>query len=617
MLRATVFKSSAHTFHCSITLLSKWHAQPFAGLQLGFRNFSVSLSSQQAHVKDGAESRIKAQRTAYSNPVRPTAIWLLPTGAPIDAENIIQQLPSLCDHARSDLKSATFLVTPRFAHLFEPDSNFLASAVNHIWSRPSLSRIGQKRMTYVAIVDAVPAINHDTLQGRPEIYGYEGLAFMLSPHVIAEVDKFQSEDTMPLVSFASQQSHQKAEDFLRATYSAPVANTLFVNGRKHTMFRETWTNVDQKLYLEHERQYLSHLEFPLYKPSWKKKAPSTLNAKLFRLTRPAVIVSSMGNIMREIQTKDGKVIPASHELEQILPPRVKSLQAKRPTSEVRVFAFVYPPNPVGRTSFNPYQERIYYWQKDGKLGLRRDQLQSMLLRGARLYRVTSGGAGWGKKAGLLSLEPNVQLNANSEPQPSFFPGFEFEDIDTLPGSTTLFPPGYIVQFLASWHDTEGTDKDGYSITDIPNDAEWLQDHYFSPQKLQKFCIGTTIQREVWGSPQDFQKQGDDEGQSQNPVFCPGRFGLLTTSAMSASVQTIETDDSTIKKRRHTEKNSLTKLFASGKKKADTSEEFETHSTLIEVPNSSFTATFSAGGEEIELSETAGEEPWWYIEEDNC
>lgn len=540
------------------------------------RQLAVSALRSSLHDSPGAFCAQEAHHittpTIPKRPARPTASWLTTRGADLDLDKVLNQLPRLNpDKNPKEVKSLTtalFLVTPQLAHLFEPGHNFHAAAIRRIFQP---LEPGVQRRSIVAVVDALPVISEGLGPPTPDIHGCEGVALCVSTHFDTTVAGTKHDDSIPLITLMSSNyktdNENKRQLFLK--YTAPVANTLFVNGRRHTMFEQSWLSLDKESYAEEAngRRHLSGLEIPIYSTRDKahpKRAPAVMSANLIRLTKPAAIVTSMGNIIRQIKTQDGKTMAASHELERLIPPLVKNKQEEYPNMELRVFALIYPPK-LDEGADKPFTEKVFTLIGGSDPGMSRRNLQRMLLRGGRLYRVTSGGAGWGNKGGLLSLEPRTELDSRGDYVDDVEPSFDFHaESIRMPGSADLFPPGYIVQFVASWHDRSGALKDALTIADLPRHTQWLHKQYFQGHEMQKFCIGTTTVPEL----AEEQPRYTQTERQVLQIFCPNRFGFLTASAMSLSVGSVPENP---------------KL----------GEQESIHSTLVEVPNSSILAVWPA------------------------
>lgn len=190
-------------------------------------------------------------------------------------------------------------------------------------------------------------------------------------------------------------------------YRVPLANTLFQNGKRFTMYKDFWeVKFD---YTHHEwaierrshedglgRREQSHLTIGAIQRSSTKRIPLT------SLTMPRQVISAYGNVIsrlsEESETKDG--FPASSELETSVPAFIRHRNVQ-PGVQVQVFALV---TPKDRRSSAQLPPEACFWE-----------------RGSRLHRVTSGGGGWGQKAGLLSLDPAVSLYPQMSSAHNIFP----------------------------------------------------------------------------------------------------------------------------------------------------------------------------------------------------
>lgn len=534
--------------------------------------------------------------TRAENKTRPMAMWLSMNDKDIDESQVIKQLPVVSLETHPSLDTVIFLVTAKFAHLLEPGSNFLDTAVNSIWP-VTFEKVTRSMQSIVAVVDALPAITYSaessTMQASPQ----EGIAVCVSSRLRAQVDEQGGQSDAPLISLSTayrtatkgylwkqqQIDNSLAPSGLQAafSYSAPVANTLFVNGRKHTMVRQDWQRIGMTLVSQPQVQHLAHIDLPIYDNDTQDYFPTKLNTKLEILTEPATIISSMGNILRQVADGGGKIISASQELEAVVPPLVKAKQESFPNAEVRVFALVYPKS-SSTEGLNVSSDRNSGLVSAFKLH------RVLGLDCGRLHRVTSGGAGWGKKAGLLSLDPITRLNqpAASESASSFFPGFEFDENEAEAGASledTLLPEGHLVQFFASWQIPNATRPDqGIDPTYIKTSTKaptWTQRSYFNASTHQKLCLGTT-------SYDSFTTQ---QTQSSETFFYPNTFGFLTTSSISISTKSKKV---AIGEREHRIATADAIHLIAGP------DETIMHSTLIELPDTIFVGTAAAAGKKV-------------------
>lgn len=190
----------------------------------------------------------------------------------------------------------------------------------------------------------------------------------------------------------------------------------------------------------------------------------------------------MGNILRQVSkfiTDDSDLnagIPASAELEKELPRYVS--EQGIPHQRVAVFALV---EPAASFSTDTTDQNI----------------QASLSKGSKIHRVVSGGGGWGKKQGLLSLDPEITFAAGTHSRetsldevftwsseieavftndlPNFLEGLGLEE-NIAQLSQVASPGDYIQFFVTSEHDMKREDKSGSSTltysfgVDSPNES---------------------------------------------------------------------------------------------------------------------------------------------------
>lgn len=151
----------------------------------------------------------------------------------------------------------------------------------------------------------------------------------------------------------------------------------------------------------------------------KRKFYSRLPLK--PLTMPRKILDGMGNILRKLESTDGEPTGASRELEKAVANYIDNL-----------------PDDVDRP------ERVNVFARLTIQELHTDAVELFLNPGTRLHRVLSGGGGWGSKAGLLSLDPQGDVDV---------PGFEHEFEAWYDGKNVqhngIVKQGQWVQFFAA------------------------------------------------------------------------------------------------------------------------------------------------------------------------
>ncbi|KAM0332429.1 hypothetical protein ACHAQA_002710 [Verticillium albo-atrum] len=200
------------------------------------------------------------------------------------------------------------------------------------------------------------------------------------------------------------------------TITLPLANTLFQNSRPFTLLASRWGRDTPGAPLT-----MSHT---VTKPSQEVVCAGTIPTAdrqqifLNPITQPRTIVSGLGNIVRQIDV-DGEAVPASQELEAAVS---KTFNRRRridgpdalPKGALGVWALITPPeaNTMPLRALNAMQ--LSEVAEDASLedemtqALRPERFKIGLGFGQRIFQVVSGGGGWGKKQGLLSLDTTTQ-----------------------------------------------------------------------------------------------------------------------------------------------------------------------------------------------------------------
>lgn len=149
-------------------------------------------------------------------------------------------------------------------------------------------------------------------------------------------------DEVASVSFLS---NPLAGDTRALDVTVPLANTVFQNGRRSTLFASRW--------LKEPNHSLVHnitrqKQTQLIAPRGSSVAHTAAFLPLMPLTAPRKILAGLGNILRQVEV-DGSPSPASKELE-VLIPQIFDARSNRygPTSSgpIGVWAWVIPPHVV-------------------------------------------------------------------------------------------------------------------------------------------------------------------------------------------------------------------------------------------------------------------------------
>ncbi|KAJ5590582.1 hypothetical protein N7450_004554 [Penicillium hetheringtonii] len=245
-----------------------------------------------------------------------------------------------------------------------------------------------------------------------------------------------------------------AADLTTCQIGLRLAHTIFVNGKESTLLgmRWNWENTanDGGSYTLAESIDLSNCI--VKSSSGVADIQSTMTLPLHPVGQRRKVISSMGNILREVSKSTDPnslaPMPASSELEKELPRYIEDQDIV--DQRVSVWALVEKP--------------------EATVSCSQDGLLDSVFNGGKLHRVMSGGGGWGKKQGLLSLDPEIgfpgttgQVDLNhlddlfnhststtSELPPRFPDGIVGDDLSML---SQVAAEGDFIQFYASVEST--------------------------------------------------------------------------------------------------------------------------------------------------------------------
>ncbi|KAJ5439739.1 uncharacterized protein N7458_010737 [Penicillium daleae] len=204
-----------------------------------------------------------------------------------------------------------------------------------------------------------------------------------------------NEESDLLVSIRNKQPSQNPADVIYEV-GLRLANTVFVNGKESTLFGMRWTrDGTTNAYTLASTIDLTSCAVT----STPSSVGVSLTLPLYPIGERRKVIASMGNILRQISKSSDPTsqepIPASSELEKDLPRYIKEHNIT--DQRVSVWALVEKPDVMIADHNLPTQD---------------DLIQS-LTQGSKLHRVVSGGGGWGKKQGLLSLDPEVNFSGSA------------------------------------------------------------------------------------------------------------------------------------------------------------------------------------------------------------
>ena len=363
------------------------------------------------------------------------------------------------------------LLTPSFAPWIDSTSPFLEQCVNRLLEHTPDVRSLSPFHALAAIVDKLPdtrwqsgdeSVNCNG-QGSSDSDGIS-LLFVSAEGVkgkAAAPRRIRSSGTEePALIFAvdtpSSSMSGSVTQVLVHEVGLRLANTIFVNGNENTLFSMRWTYDPDLNRLRLDQSVdLSNCTIT----STANAVHNTFNFPLFPVGQRRKVISGMGNILRQVarsaeDDQSDAPLPASLELEKEIPRYIEEHDIDNPL--VSVWALVETPDIAVPTGFENLQDRLSH----------------SLRLGGKLHHVMSGGGGWGKKQGLLSLDPEItfsdaadrgdllaldQLFDPSEDLTPGLPPFLTQDItgDDLSDLHQTAKPGDYVQFLVSVQPNHG------------------------------------------------------------------------------------------------------------------------------------------------------------------
>ncbi|KAJ5093425.1 hypothetical protein N7456_009286 [Penicillium angulare] len=369
--------------------------------------------------------------------------WLTKTPETIHPEDILSSIPTT--HHQSNSNSVPlFLVTPSLAHWIDSTSPFLTEYMKKLYQNTD-----NKPDTIYAIAAVVDKIPNSTAKSQASLEEFEGLSSLI---VGEDNIKWKAAPPRRIGGPADEEPNLVVS--VRSQSSAHavglrLANTVFINGKERTFLGIRWVSSASGYTLDDSKNLTSCVV-----TSTETSIHASVALPLHRVTQRRKVITGMGNILRQLaKSNDGcsdEPMPASTELEKELPRYIEE--------------------------HNIVDRRVSVWalvekadmQVDAQNSSTQDRLTQSLRQGGKLHRVMSGGGGWGKKMGLLSLDPEIAspttitqdqgisldqlFESDSTPDepmemPSFFEsGLIGEDLSHL---SQVANPGDLIQFFVA------------------------------------------------------------------------------------------------------------------------------------------------------------------------
>lgn len=298
-------------------------------------------------------------------------------------------------------------MTPSFAHWLDDSHPFLGQLLGRLY--PDAPR-SNTVYAVAAVIDRLPSSsagpevsrlvdrNSDSVDGLD----YEGLSLLVADKEDVQ-GKFATQRRIggppgeePDLVISVQERSAKPR-YGSHDIGLRLANTVFINGRESTLFSVSASyNEETKSYTLDKKVDLTSCVVT----STSSALHPQIKLPLRPITERRKVVSSMGNILRQLAKStdptSSEPMPASTELEKELPRYIAENNIF--DQKVAVWALVEKPDVEITDTDSTVDDRI---------------VQS-LRQGGKLHRVTSGGGGWGKKQGLLSLDPEVSFSGSAQ-----------------------------------------------------------------------------------------------------------------------------------------------------------------------------------------------------------
>ena len=330
---------------------------------------------------------------------------------------------------------------------------------------------------------------------------------------------------------------------ISSSVQVPLAQTVFMTGMQHTLLHSIWSQTSDHSYERLSTRNLDQFDvtLPLLPELGHFANSVSLSLPLIALTNAKPVVKCMGNIVRQLNFKwpvadSESNFPASTELETAVSEYFKARSI--PSQSVSVWALVVPRDSERILGHNWMMENLVglsesFLQKNwessrpqtgGKLQL--STLWRFMHAGAKLRRVMSGGGGWGKKAGLLSLDPDSSYDplpqnlVAPDTTPDFWDARESSPVGQVANE------GDLVQFFIWPYGVDMT-KEKKTSSDVS-------------------CIRSSVEFGVIPSTIDSVPGSDvqDATSASQVLVYNNHFGALSESGMAVGHSSLESGEST-------------------------------------------------------------------------
>ncbi|PYI10292.1 V-type ATPase [Aspergillus sclerotiicarbonarius CBS 121057] len=364
---------------------------------VGCRHSQAKLGSLVRQIPK--ERTVTTQRSTGVKDIPLAYTWLTRTPDEITPDDVLSSLPPIPGSLTPSDYVPILLATSPFAHWVDSSSHgFLEQWINRFYPSTNLDP-AKPVHAIVAVVDKLP--DHRVQSGEA-VDGIctsesEGISLLLvkaeniqgkvaAPRRVRSMEVTESSLVFALQNDTSTKLSQRPTHEI----GLRLANTIFVNGNDNTLFGTRWVYTSSHEYALEQSVNLSNCKVT----SAVTSVRDSFNLPLYPVGQRRRVISSMGNILRQLakhtDSQSAEPMPASSELEKELPRYIE----EHGIADRRVSVWAL----------------IESSEKGFQMGTDLNSQESLvkaIRAGAKLHRVMSGGGGWGKKQGLLSLDPET------------------------------------------------------------------------------------------------------------------------------------------------------------------------------------------------------------------
>ncbi|KAJ5115388.1 hypothetical protein NUU61_001147 [Penicillium alfredii] len=399
-----------------------------------------SLSSHRAPSSIGASRYYATERNLAKGGPPLACTWLTKTPADISPDDILSSLPPMPASSTASTSVPLLLATPSFAHWLDSCNPFMEQCLNKLYGHSVASN---PLYAVAAIVDKLPD-TRTIPENKQSIVSNdsesEGLSVLVvgkenvrgkaaPPRRIRSSGGEESDLVVSLQTGTANPSTKRSAHEI----GLRLANTIFVNGSETTLFgmRWAWDGARERFAWHESVDLISCVVAPS-----STVVDAQLKLPLHPVSERRRVITSMGNILRQVAKSTDPTstepMPASSELEKELPRYIEENDIV--DQRLSVWALVEKADNVVADQDIPTQAR----------------LTQSLRQGGKLHRVMSGGGGWGKKQGLLSLDPEVSFQGAARRDELVGLGqvFESDSNTTLDEMPPFFGQGMVVDDLS-------------------------------------------------------------------------------------------------------------------------------------------------------------------------